>query len=159
MDKPLQPVSAWETKASQCRGLGPCSRRSSREDTGKLDSLSIHLCQRDAVTNQGESICIENGKVDGSGLEKSVPGDPEWHAVVPGTATRIPQPTHPSPLPPQEQKAERRAGRILSDPASSPLVEKTKLSAQKDSVLLPLGAAAGQVQGSRRLGLEPGPAA
>ena len=57
------------------------------------------------------------------------------------------------------QKAERRAGRILSDPASSPLVEKTKLSAQKDSVLLPLGAAAGQVQGSRRLGLEPGPAA
>lgn len=59
----------------------------------------------------------------------------------------------------QEEQAERRAGRILSDPASFPLVEKTKLSAQKDSVLLPLGAAGGQVRGSRCLGLEPGPAA
>lgn len=104
MDKPLQLTSAWEMRAFQCRGLGPCSRHSSREDTGKLDSLSIHLCERDAVTNQGESICIENGKVDGSGLKKLVPGDPEWHAVVPGTATWIPQPTHASPLPSRKSR-------------------------------------------------------
>ena len=153
-------------RAFQCRGSGPHSQRSSGKDTGKLDSLSIHLCEMDVVTNQGESICIKNGKVDGSGLKKSVPGDPEWHAGAPGTATWIPQPTHPSPLP--SRKSRQRGGgwgTLPSQPESfliqllSHLVEKTKLSAQKDSILLPLGAAGRQVQGSHCLGLEPSPAA
>lgn len=144
-----------------------CLQRSSREDTGKLDSLSIHLCERDAVTNQGENICIENGKVDGSGLKKSVPGDPEWRPGVPSTATRIPPPTHPSPLP--SRRSRQREGGWGAGPSQPEsfliqllfhLVEKMKRLAQKDSVLLPLGAVGGQVRGgSRCLGLEPGPAA
>lgn len=127
MDKPLQPASPSEMRAFQRRGSGPHSQCLSRKDTGKLDSLSIHLCERDAVTNQGESICIKNGKVDGSGLKKSVPGDPEWRAGAPGTATRIPQPTHPSPLPSRKSRQRRQLGntpqpaRILFDPASFPL--------------------------------------
>ena len=87
-----------------------CSQRSSREDTGKLDSLSIHLCERDAVTNQGENICIENGKVDGSGLKKSVPGDPEWRPGVPSTATRSLCPLIPHLCPPGGAGREKAAG-------------------------------------------------
>lgn len=101
----------------QCRGPGPCSQRSLVWRRHKEIRQPVNPLIWEGLQIRGRGVCVENREVEGSGLKKSVPGDPERRVGTPGTATPEPSPCSC----PRGRVGRERAGLPLGLATSQPV--------------------------------------